>query len=135
MNSRYLDQVGRMLQILPHVMGEKVFALKGGTAINFFIRDVPRLSVDIDLVYTPVQDRVTSLSEISTALLRIKGKILSHFGKVTITEKRISGDYCIKLFVNFESTRVIVEPNTILRGTLYPIKSRVMSPAIKELVA
>ena len=73
MNSRYLEQVKRMLQILPHVMGEKVFALKDGTAINFFIRDVPRLSVDIDLVYTPVQDRVISLLEISTALIRIKG--------------------------------------------------------------
>jgi predicted nucleotidyltransferase component of viral defense system len=133
MNKRYLEQVGRMLQILPHVMGEKVFALKGGTAINFFVRDVPRLSVDIDLVYTPVHDRLASLSEISAALLRIKEKLLSHFDGCTITEKRIAGDYCIKLFVSFESSMVIVEPNTVLRGTIYPMSSRGISPALKDL--
>lgn len=132
MNKRYLEQVERMLQILPHVMAEKVFALKGGTAINFFVRDVPRLSVDIDLVYAPVHDRMASLSEISSALLRIKGKLLSHFSGSTITEKRISGDYCIKLFVNFESSSVIVEPNTVLRGTMYPPFSSQISPALKE---
>lgn len=132
MNKRYLEQVGRMLQILPHVMNEKAFALKGGTAINFFVRDVPRLSVDIDLVYTPVHDRTASLSEISSALLRIKGKLLSHFSGCTITEKRITGDYCIKLFVNFESSAVIVEPNTVLRGTMYPTVSSQISPALKD---
>jgi predicted nucleotidyltransferase component of viral defense system len=121
-----------MLQILPHVMAEKVFALKGGTAINFFVRDVPRLSVDIDLVYTPVQDRATSLGEMSAALLRIREKLLSHFGGCTITEKRISGGHCIKLFVNFESAMVIVEPNTVLRGTMHPPVASPISPALKD---
>jgi predicted nucleotidyltransferase component of viral defense system len=132
MQKRYLEQVGRMLYILPHVMTEKVFALKGGTAINFFVRDVPRLSVDIDLVYTPVQDRATSLSEISAALLRTKDKLHSHFSGCSINEKRISGDYCIKLFVNFESSIVIVEPNTVLRGTMYPPIDSQISPALKD---
>jgi hypothetical protein len=53
MDKRYLEQVRRMLQVLPHAMSEKVFGLKGGTAINFFVRDVPRLSIDIDLTYNP----------------------------------------------------------------------------------
>jgi predicted nucleotidyltransferase component of viral defense system len=132
MNKRYLEQVDRMLKILPHVMAEKVFALKGGTAINFFVRDVPRLSVDIDLVYTPLQDRATSLTEISAALLRIREKLLSHFNGCSITEKRISGGHCIKLFVNFELSSVIVEPNTILRGTMYPPVSSQISPALKD---
>jgi predicted nucleotidyltransferase component of viral defense system len=131
-NKPYLEQVGRMLQVLPHVMSQEIFALKGGTAINFFVRDVPRLSVDIDLVYTPVLDRSASLNEISAALLRIREKLLSHFGGCTITEKRISGDYCIKLFVNFEKSSVIVEPNTILRGTMYPPVSSQISHALNE---
>jgi len=54
-----------MLRILPLVMREEIFALKGGTAINFFWRDLPRLSVDIDLVYVPIQDRILSLSRLS----------------------------------------------------------------------
>jgi predicted nucleotidyltransferase component of viral defense system len=132
MHKRYLEQVERMLQILPHVMAEKVFALKGGTAINFFVRDVPRLSVDIDLAYTPVQDRSTSLREISAALLRIREKLRSHFSGCSITDKRITGGDCIKLFVNFESAMVIVEPNTILRGTIYPPANAQISPALKE---
>jgi hypothetical protein len=50
------------------VAEESCFALKGGTAINFFVRDMPRLSVDIDLVYLPVKDRRSSLAEIESAL-------------------------------------------------------------------
>lgn len=41
-----------------------MFRLKGGTAINLFVRNLPRLSVDIDLAYLPVQDRLTSPAEI-----------------------------------------------------------------------
>lgn len=48
-NPRYKAQVDLLLQTLPHVAKEKIFALKGGTAINLFVRDMPRLSVDIDL--------------------------------------------------------------------------------------
>ena len=97
MHKRYLMQVERMLRILPHVMSEKVFALKGGTAINFFIRDLPRLSVDIDLAYTLAHARMTSLLQISDALLRIKQKLLSYFSGCIITEKRINDRYCINL--------------------------------------
>lgn len=50
-----------LLQILPIVGEESCFALKGGTAINLFIRDMPRLSVDIDLTYLPIESRVESL--------------------------------------------------------------------------
>jgi hypothetical protein len=132
MHKRYIDQVERMLQILSLVMGEKAFALKGGTAINFFVRDVPRLSVDIDLSYTPVQDRLTTLAGISAALVRIREKLLSHFSGCTITDKRVTGGYCIKLFVNFDSSMVIVEPNTILRGTIYPPLNIQISPALKD---
>ena len=45
----YRAQADLLLQVLPHVAKEESFALKGGTAINLFVRDMPRLSVDIDL--------------------------------------------------------------------------------------
>jgi hypothetical protein len=53
-NSPYFKQVELMLQTIPHVAAETVFALKGGTAINLFVRDMPRLSVDIDLRGGPI---------------------------------------------------------------------------------
>jgi hypothetical protein len=58
--------------------------------------------------------------------------VLSHFDDCTIDEKRISDDYCIKLFIRFASSLVIVEPNTVLRGTLYPPEIREISPRLKE---
>ena len=57
MKGQFLEQARLMLRILPHVAMEECFALKGGTAINFFVRDMPRLSVDIDLTYLPVEPR------------------------------------------------------------------------------
>ena len=57
----YFRQAELLLRVLPLVDREAVFALKGGTAINFFVRDLPRVSVDIDLVYLPVGERDFSL--------------------------------------------------------------------------
>jgi hypothetical protein len=54
--SQYIRQVDLLLKILPIVAKEPCFAIKGGTAINLFLRDLPRLSVDIDLVYLPIED-------------------------------------------------------------------------------
>lgn len=63
----YFDQAKLLLRVLPHVLSESCFALKGGTAINFFIRDLPRLSVDIDLVYLPIENRTETISNIGEA--------------------------------------------------------------------
>lgn len=66
----YRKQVELLVQTLPTVAEETCFALKGGTAINLFMRDMPRLSVDIDLTYLPIADRDHSLAEIEAALDR-----------------------------------------------------------------
>ena len=71
----YKAQVQLLVRVLPLVAAEDCFALKGGTAINLFVRDLPRLSVDIDLAYLPVADRLASLAAIEAALLRIKTAI------------------------------------------------------------
>ena len=64
-NSIYFKQVQLLIEVLPHVTMDKFFALKGGTAINLFVRDLPRLSVDIDLMYLPVEPKDESLKNIS----------------------------------------------------------------------
>jgi len=68
MNTPYIDQVRLLVKLLPIVATQSCFALKGGTAKNLFLRDMPRLSVDIDLTYLPIEDRDTSLDGIDTAL-------------------------------------------------------------------
>jgi len=67
----YYKQVQLLLEVLLYINNEEYFALQGGTAINMFIRDMPRLSVDIDLMYLPVEDRTSSLKHIAESLERI----------------------------------------------------------------
>ncbi|MEO8085292.1 MAG: nucleotidyl transferase AbiEii/AbiGii toxin family protein [Bacteroidota bacterium] len=63
----YKKQVKLLLSVLPEIARETCFALHGGTAINLFIREMPRMSVDIDLTYVPCEERETSLEKISMA--------------------------------------------------------------------
>lgn len=67
-HSPYFNQVKLLTSTLPFIAQEQCFALKGGTAINLFISDMPRLSVDIDLVYLPLHSRIESLENIAQAL-------------------------------------------------------------------
>jgi predicted nucleotidyltransferase component of viral defense system len=67
-SEEYRRKAALLIRIIPLVAEETSFALKGGTAINLFVRDMPRLSVDIDLTYLPIAGRATSLTEIDKAM-------------------------------------------------------------------
>ncbi|MEK6731773.1 MAG: nucleotidyl transferase AbiEii/AbiGii toxin family protein [Pseudomonadota bacterium] len=122
-NERYLNQVKLLVQVLPLVAEQKCFALKGGTAINLFLRDMPRLSVDIDLMYLPVNDRLTAITEMENALKDIKKRILQIYPDIEVLENITQkGRLLSKLLVKQKYTQVIIEPNFILRGTLHPAK-------------
>ena len=71
----YRRQVALLLRVLPLVAQESCFALKGGTAINLFVRNMPPLSVDIDLTYLPVQPYAESLAAIDAAMGRIAARV------------------------------------------------------------
>ena len=71
----YRKQVALLIKVVPLVAAEPAFALKGGTAINLFLRDMPRVSVDIDLTYVPIKSRASSLKEIDAAMKRIAAAI------------------------------------------------------------
>ena len=85
-NSRFFSEAKLMVQSLPYIFEEKNFALKGGSAINFFFRDMPRLSVDIDLTYLPIEPREESLKNIETALQRIAQNIEKRLANVKVQE-------------------------------------------------
>lgn len=67
----YRRQAALLIRVIPFVAKEPCFALKGGTAINLFVRNMPRLSIDIDLTYLPIDDRATSLQAINAAMRRL----------------------------------------------------------------
>jgi len=131
-NDLYKKQAELLLRILPSVMQEDVFALKGGTAINFFWRDYPRLSVDIDLTYTKIQERDLSLMDISDRLVAIEGRIQRVFPGIQINQRK-NNDRIVGLVINNKESVVKVEVNTVIRGTVYPIiKKSLCEKAQKE---
>jgi predicted nucleotidyltransferase component of viral defense system len=72
LNQVYVDTARLLTQVAPLVFAGKAFALKGGTAINLFVRDMPRLSVDLDLVFTDHRmARSEALLKINEAVTRV----------------------------------------------------------------
>ena len=82
MREHYIEQARLLLSVMPEIAKENVFALKGGTAINLFYRDMPRISIDIDLVYLPMVDRTKSLRDIDEILNQIVSVINDRSSKV-----------------------------------------------------
>ena len=110
----YKKQVALLLSVLPEVDKEKTFALHGGTAINLFVREMPRLSVDIDLTYIPVEDRNTALSNIRTALGKIKTRIEKVVPDVRVIDRSDRG----KLQISQGGTVIKLEVNLVGRGVI-----------------
>jgi predicted nucleotidyltransferase component of viral defense system len=134
MFEKYNNQVQLVLRCLPTVSKVEDFALKGGTAINMFIRQqYPRLSVDIDLTYLPVQSRDETILNIDKNLLKI-GETLKREFRYKIEYCRSSSTKSItKIKVKDSDTQITIEPNLILRGTLYPIMHQDLSTKVSDL--
>jgi hypothetical protein len=123
---RYVRQVGLLVRTIPEIAEEPDFALKGGTAINLFVRDLPRLSVDIDLVYLPVAERDASLAAVKDGLGRVAERVNRRRG---LRAKRTSPDGT-KLEVSDGTSRVLVEANPVIRGTVFDAELRSVSPKV-----
>ncbi|HEX9582922.1 MAG TPA: nucleotidyl transferase AbiEii/AbiGii toxin family protein [Gammaproteobacteria bacterium] len=127
-------QAQRMIRSLPHVAAEECFALKGGTAINFFWRDFPRLSVDVDLTYVPVESREASLENISGALSRMAAVMGRAIPGVQIQEARArDSGQVVRLFVQDDAARIVIEPNQVIRGTVFPTEQRDLVRPAEEM--
>lgn len=130
----YFRQAGLMLRILPLINAEEVFAIKGGTAINFFVRNLPRISVDVDLAYLPVISREAALEEISKSLTKISAKIERAFPGVKIVYKRLADSaFLYGMVINREGITVKVEPNLVIRGSVYKPEMKKLSDKARDL--
>lgn len=134
-DSPYFRQAELMLRAMPHVAAESCFALKGGTAINLFLRDMPRLSVDIDLAYLPVEEpRETALKNISEALGRITSAIKKAIPGSRVQESRAQAPGRIsKLIVAAGHTRIKIEPNEVIRGSVFAPEDRELTRSAEEM--
>lgn len=125
----YADQVQLLVRTIPEIAREEMFALKGGTAINLFVRDLPRLSVDIDLVYLPVADRARSLSAVRDGLERIAAR-LERNGQMSV-ERRLLPDGK-RLIVQADGVTIKIEVSPVLRGTVFAPVVRSVSAAVED---
>lgn len=123
-DSPWLAQVRLLVRVLPVVARESCFALKGGTAINLFVRDMPRLSVDIDLAYLPLGSRPDALAEIDAALGRIRAALENPPYACRVRRAKHQENHLCGLQVVDGPSMVKVEVSPVLRGCVYPDRKR-----------
>lgn len=111
-SSVYAQKVALLLRLIPIVMDEEVFAIHGGSAINLFLKDLPRFSIDIDLTYIPLADRQTSLNDINMHLKAIAEKAQKAFKGMHI----VPNFGTCKLLCEYRGKQVKIEVNQTKRG-------------------
>ena len=129
---RYAAQVRLLVRVLPLIAEERAFALKGGTAINLFHRDLPRYSVDADLIYLPVEGREESLAAIATALTRLATRIEDRVAGARATVVSGGGGQETRIVVQTQVAQVKIEVSPIMRGTLFPPRTMSVREAVQE---
>lgn len=131
MNQIYLETARLLIQVAPIVFNDGIFALKGGTAINLFYRDMPRLSVDLDLVFVNYRlSRNEALTSIGDALRKASDRLAQYGFQTHITSVQNVGE--TKLFVRRGNIEVKVEVNFVMRGTINSIVSIGLTQKAKD---
>lgn len=128
--SPYYRQVALLVRALPYVAKEICFALKGGTAINLFIRNFPRLSVDIDLAYIPLESRDVALPNVREALSRIATGLEAQVGISAVLQTNNPDE--MRIIVTTDDAQIKIEVSPVVRGTLYPPQERDVVEAVED---
>ncbi len=132
MNPVYLDTARLLTQIAPMVFVGDTFALKGGTAINLFVRDMPRLSVDLDLAFPDHElPRDQTLARINEAI-RLAAERLTGRGFQTHAPAGDAGE--TRLLVRRGRIEVKIEVNSVARGTVQPVRRASLTPVARDVL-
>lgn len=128
----YFRQVELVVRVLPLVASEPCFALKGGTAINLFICDFPRLSVDIDLTYLLLDDRDNAFGAIEGGLGRIADKIRRVIQGAKVTAAAGEAGRVQRLQIAAGGVSIKVEVSPVLRGSIMPAVQMAVSESVAD---
>ncbi len=121
MKLSYIKQVSLLLRVLPEVLKIETFALHGGTAINLFHHNMPRLSVDIDITYISCGNRKTDLENIQLSLIEISKRLTKIIPGIVVSQPTLQKEE-YKLFCQLGDSLIKVEVNTINRGIIAPVE-------------
>jgi hypothetical protein len=132
MDKAHIETVRLLLESAPAIFEAPHFAMKGGTAINLFIEDMPRLSVDMDVVYTDHQaGRAEALKTISSALEAAQKQLAKAGVEAEVSSTKVGDE--IKLFIRRGRNQVKVEVNHVFRGTVLPVETRRLGTEARRL--
>lgn len=133
MNQIYLDTARLLTQVAPLVITDGTFALKGGTAINLFIRDMPRLSVELDLVFPDYSlPRDQTLARIGDAIRHAAERLQARGFQTHTIASADAGE--TKLLVRRDGIEVKIEVNFVMRGTVYPVRTAALTPTARDVL-
>ena len=93
---------------------------------------MPRYSIDIDLAYLPIEDRLTTFRNIHEILKNIKSEIELKRKFIVKTSSPLNGKEEAKIFVRDGDIEIKIEPNYILRGSLFPPEYKNLSPMAEK---
>ncbi|WCN11156.1 nucleotidyl transferase AbiEii/AbiGii toxin family protein [Marinomonas mediterranea] len=128
--SPYYKQLSLLIRMLPIVATESVFALKGGTAINLFVRNFPRLSVDIDLAYLPLEPRIEALENVKAALKRIVDLINAQPDTRAVLQDQKVDE--LRIVVTSLNATIKIEVSPVARGTLHKPNNLPVQELVEE---
>lgn len=133
MNQVYLDSARLLARVAPLVLVDDTFALKGGTAINLFVRDIPRLSVDLDLVFPDhILPREQALRRINETILQSAARLKKQGFQTHAPVAADSGE--TKLLVRQGAVEVKIEVNFVMRGTVLPVRMASLTQNAREIL-
>lgn len=131
MNQVYLDSARLLTRVAPLVLVDDTFALKGGTAINLFVRDMPRLSVDLDLVFPDhTLPREQALQRINETIHQSAARLQKQGFQTHAPVAADSGE--TKLLVRRGAVEVKIEVNFVMRGTVLPVRLASLTQNARE---
>lgn len=131
-NSIFFKQVQLLVHTIPHIAKHPCFALKGGTALNLFIRDFPRLSVDIDLSYLPKEPRDIALPNIHQALQAIGSSIEEASTDIKITYPSMNSE-SLRLQIKSNNCQIKLELSPVLRGSVFPVEILEVQEQVEDI--
>ncbi len=132
----YVSQVELLLDCLPVLKDQEYFAIKGGTAINFFIRELPRLSIDIDLTFIDGElGRINAINKIEEGLRTLTQRIKNRDRHNEVVDVRTKEGFLHKLIVARDGIKIKIEPNFIMRGILNPLEASKICQSIEDKFA
>ena len=133
MNQVYLDSARLLTRVAPLVLVDDTFALKGGTAINLFLRDMPRLSVDLDLVFPDYTlPRAEALKRINQAIRESLSRLKKRGFQTHAPASADAGE--TKLLVRQGAIQVKIEVNSVMRGTVNPVRMASLTQIARDML-